>query len=77
MRTALAEVCTRKRTVGCKVGKELRTERRGDTVVDKVSSPHAQLLKVLEFLCGPIANVLSLICMLEMLLQCDIILQTA
>lgn len=31
----------------------------------------AQLLRVLGFLWGPIANVLSLICMLEMLLQCD------
>lgn len=56
-----------------KAGKDLGTNGEGrDFVVDKVSSLQAQLLRVLGFLWGPIANVLSLIGMLEMLLQCDV-----
>lgn len=41
-------------------------------LVDQMSSLQAQFLKDLGFLWGPMANALSLICMLDMLLQCDI-----
>lgn len=59
--------------MGYEAGKErgTRGERR-HSVVDRVSSLQAQLLSVLGFLWGPIANALSLICMLEMLLQRDV-----
>lgn len=59
--------------MGFKAGRDLGTNGEGrHFVVDKVSSLQAQLLRVLGFLWGPIANILSLICLLEMLLQCDV-----
>lgn len=47
---------------------------RGDTVVDKMSLSflQAQLLKVFGFLQESNANALSLICMLEVLMHCDV-----
>lgn len=55
-----------------RLGRSREPEEREDTVLWTVSSLQAQLLSVLGFLWGPIANALSLICMLEMLLQRDV-----
>lgn len=62
----------RRRAGGYKAGKELGTRGKGRRfVVGKGSSRQAQLLGVLEFLWGLITEALSLICILEMLLQWD------